>query len=401
MLQAVLKPIHKRRAFPCFQSQLNLTLESICIRMNISDLANSHILEQPVYLPGKPIEQVAVEYGLNPSEVCKLASNENPLGPSPKALAAVEEALADIRLYPEGGGIELREKIARVRNIRAEQIILGNGSNEIIELLGHVFLRPGDEVVTSQFSFVVYKLVAHLFGATAMEVPMPEFGHDLEAMKEAITEKTRIVFLASPNNPTGTANEADEIVRFAEGLPEHIVFCLDEAYAEYLEVTPNLLPLIDAGRKIICLRTFSKIHGLAGLRLGYGYSGEAMAALLHRARQPFNANSIAQAAAQAALEDEQWTTQCRQANRVGLSQLEAGFSAMGLEYVPSQANFILVKVGDGEAIFAEMQKHGVIVRSFGGGLSEYIRLTVGTQEQNNKALSTLEASLAHASMKNG
>ena len=369
--------------------------------MNISDLANSHILEQPVYLPGKPIEQVAVEYGLNPSEVCKLASNENPLGPSPKALAAAEEALLDIRLYPEGGGIELREKIARVRNIRPEQIILGNGSNEIIELLGHVFLRPGDEIVTGQFSFVVYKLVAHLFGATAMEVPMPEFGHDLEAMKEAITEKTRIVFLASPNNPTGTANEADEIVRFAEGLPEHIVFCLDEAYAEYLEVTPNLLPLIDAGRKIICLRTFSKIHGLAGLRLGYGYSGEAMAALLHRARQPFNANSIAQAAAKAALEDEQWTTQCRQANRVGLSQLEAGFSAMGLEYVPSQANFILVKVGDGEAIFAEMQKHGVIVRSFGGGLSEYIRLTVGTQEQNKKALSTLEASLAHASMNNG
>jgi histidinol-phosphate aminotransferase len=184
-------------------------------------------------------------------------------------------------------------------------------------------------------------------------------------------------------------------------LPEHVVFCLDEAYAEYLEVTPNLLPLIEEGRNIICLRTFSKIHGLAGLRLGYGYSGEAMAALLHRARQPFNANSIAQAAAQAALGDEEWTTQCRQANKAGLSQLEAGFSALGLEYVPSQANFILVKVGDGEAIFAELQKHGVIVRSFGGSLSKYIRLTVGTREQNNKALDTLGASLANVSMKNG
>lgn len=369
--------------------------------MNISDLANSHILEQPVYLPGKPIEQVAAEYGLNPREVYKLASNENPLGPSPKALAAAERALRDIRLYPEGGGLELREKIAQARNIRAEQIVLGNGSNEIIELLGHVFLQPGDEIVTGKFSFVVYKLVAHLFGANAVEVPMPEFRHDLEAMKEAISDKTRLVFLASPNNPTGTANEADEIVRFAEGLPEHVVFCLDEAYAEYLEVTPNLLPLIEEGRNIICLRTFSKIHGLAGLRLGYGYSGEAMAALLHRARQPFNANSIAQAAAQAALGDEEWTTQCRQANKAGLSQLEAGFSALGLEYVPSQANFILVKVGDGEAIFAELQKHGVIVRSFGGDLSEYVRLTVGTREQNKKALDTLNASLANVSMKNG
>ncbi len=274
--------------------------------MNIAELANSHILEQPVYLPGKPIEQVALEFGLNPREVCKLASNENPWGPSPKAIAAAERELTDIRLYPEGGGFELREKIARVRNIRPEQIVLGNGSNEIIELLGHVFLRPGDEIVTGQFSFVVYKLVAHLFGATAVEVPMPEFRHDLQAMLEAVSDKTRLVFLASPNNPTGTANEADEIIRFIEGLPEHVVFCLDEAYTEYLESPPNLIPLIEEGRKIICLRTFSKIHGLAGLRLGYGYSSESMAALLQRARQPFNANSIAQAAAQAALGDEAW-----------------------------------------------------------------------------------------------
>ncbi|MBU63671.1 MAG: histidinol-phosphate transaminase [Opitutae bacterium] len=369
--------------------------------MNISDLANNHILEQPVYLPGKPIEQVATEYGLNPREVCKLASNENPLGPSPKALAAAERALRDIRLYPEGGGLELREKIAKARNIRAEQIVLGNGSNEIIELLGHVFLQPGDEIVTGQFSFVVYKLVAHLFGAKAVEVPMPEFRHDLEAMKEAISDKTRLVFLASPNNPTGTANAADEIIRFAEGLPKHIVFCLDEAYSEYLELAPNLLPLIEEGRNIICLRTFSKIHGLAGLRLGYGYSSEAMAAVLNKSRQPFNANSIAQAAGQAALGDEKWTTKCRQVNKAGLSQLERGFSDLGLEYVPSQANFILVKVGNGEAIFAELQKHGVIVRAFGGGLSEYIRLTVGTREQNIKALDSLNISLANVSMKNG
>ncbi len=358
--------------------------------MNISELANPRILEQPVYRPGKPIEQVAAEHGLNPDDICKLASNENPLGPSPKALAAAECALRDIRLYPEGGGGALRKAIAAKRGLRPEQIVLGNGSNEIIELLGHVFLRPGDEVVVGEFSFVVYKLVALLFGAKAVEVSMPDLRHDLNAMAAAITDKTRLVFLPSPNNPTGTANDDGEIRQFIEALPEHLVFCLDEAYAEYLENPPDLRPLIDTDRHVICLRTFSKIYGLAGLRLGYGYASEELTGLLHRARQPFNANAIAQTAAQVALEDEEWTNQCRESNAAGLRQLEVGLAKLGLEYVPSQANFILVKVGNGEQIFVEMQRRGVIARPFGNGLSAYLRLSVGTMEENAKALSVLE-----------
>lgn len=357
--------------------------------MNISELANPRILEQPVYRPGKPIEQVAAEHGLNPADICKLASNENPLCPSPKALAAAERALEEVRLYPDGGGLTLRGKIAGHRGLRPEQIVLGNGSNEIIELLGHVFLRPGDEVVVGEFSFVVYKLVALLFGAKVMEVPMPQLRHDLNAMTAAITDKTRLVFLASPNNPTGTANNAEEIQSFAESLPEHVVFCLDEAYAEYLENPPDLRPLIDEGRHVVCLRTFSKIYGLAGLRLGYGYASEELTDLLHRARQPFNANAIAQAAAQAALEDEGWTNQCRESNAAGLRQLEAGFAKLGLEYIPSQANFILVKVGNGEKVFADLQMLGVIARSFGGDLSAYLRISVGTTGENEKALTAL------------
>ncbi len=357
--------------------------------MQYEDLVNSRVLEQPTYEPGKPIEQVASERGLDPEEIVKLASNENPFGPSPKALAAAERALQDLRLYPDGGGIALRKKIALARGIQPDEIVLGNGSNEIIELLGHAFLRPGDEVVCGELSFVVYRLVALLFGANPVEIPMPDFMHDLNAMREAVTEKTRLIFVASPNNPTGVANSAEELVRFARELPEHVIFGFDEAYAEYLEEPPDLLPLIREGRKVVCLRTFSKIHGLAGLRIGYGYGSAELASLLHRVRQPFNANAIAQAAAQAALEDETWTNQCRESNAAGLRQLEVGLAKLGLEYVPSQANFILVKVGNGEQVFVEMQKRGVIARSFGGGLSAYLRISVGTTGENEKALAAL------------
>ena len=362
--------------------------------MNISDLANPQILEQPVYVPGKPIEQVAAEHNLSPARVCKLASNENPLGPSPLALDAARQALEELRLYPEGGGQALCEAIAEKRGLRPGQIVLGNGSNEIIELLGHVFLRPGDEVVAGQFSFVVYKLVALLFGAKAVEVPMPKLHHDLDALAEAVTDKTRLVFLPSPNNPTGTANSEEEIMRFAESLPPHVVFCLDEAYAEYLNEPPDLRPLIEAGRHVVCLRTFSKIYGLAGLRIGYGYASEELTRLLHRARQPFNANAVAQAAALAALRDEEHLQTCRTVNTAGLRQLEAGFAELGLEYIPSVANFVLVKVGEGERIFTEMQRRGVIARPFGGGLAAYLRITAGTPGENENALAALKESLA-------
>jgi len=357
--------------------------------MNISELANPHILKQPVYKPGKPIEQVAEEHGLPPECICKLASNENPLGPSLKAVEAAKVAMGQVRLYPEGGGRKLCESIASERGLDPRQIVLGNGSNEIIELLGHVFLSPGDEVVTGKFSFVVYKLVAKLFGAKSIEAPMPGMAHDLDAMSALITERTKLVFLPSPNNPTGTANTSEEILRFAKRLPEHVIFCLDEAYAEYLENPPDLRPLIAEGKKIVCLRTFSKIFGLAGLRIGYGYSSEEMAALLHRARQPFNANAIAQAAALAALEDKAWTKHCRNSNSEGILQLQQGFETLGIDHVPSRANFVLARVGRGEKMFEKLQKRGVIARPFGGELSSYLRITSGTKEENDRALTAL------------
>ncbi|MBO93440.1 MAG: histidinol-phosphate transaminase [Opitutales bacterium] len=357
--------------------------------MQYEDLVNSRVLEQPTYEPGKPIEQVASERGLDPEEIVKLASNENPFGPSPKALAAAERALQDLRLYPDGGGIALRKNIALARGIQPDEIILGNGSNEIIELLGHAFLRPGDEVLCGSLSFVVYRLVALLFGAKPVEIPMPDFMHDLDAMREAVTEKTRLIFVASPNNPTGVANSAEELVRFARELPEHVIFGFDEAYAEYLDDPPDLLPLIREGRKVVCMRTFSKIHGLAGLRIGYGYGSAKLASLLHRVRQPFNANAIAQAAAGAALGDDEHVAHCRRANQEGMVQWETGCKELGLPFVPSQANFILVKVGNATKTFEALQDRGIIVRSLGGSLAEYLRITIGTREQNTNALAIL------------
>jgi len=357
--------------------------------MQYQDLVNPRVLEQPTYEPGKPIELVAEEKGLDPEIIIKLASNENPFGPSPKAMAAAESALRNLRLYPDGGGITLCEKIATARGIQPNEVILGNGSNEIIELLGHAFLRPDDEVVCGSLSFVVYRLVALLFGAKPVEISMPDFRHDLDAMLEAVTEKTRLVFVASPNNPTGVANSAEDLVRFARKLPEHVIFGFDEAYAEYLDSPPDLLPLVQEGRKVICMRTFSKIHGLAGLRIGYGYGSSELIALLHRVRQPFNANALAQAAACAALEDDEHVVRCRQANQEGMRQWEAGCEELGLSYIPSQANFILVKVGDGTQIFEALQDRGIIARSLGGPLAMYLRFTIGTREQNTTALSIL------------
>ncbi|MFP6901270.1 MAG: histidinol-phosphate transaminase [Opitutales bacterium] len=358
-------------------------------RMQYEDLVNPRVLEQPTYEPGKPIERVAAEQGLDPEGIVKLASNENPFGPSPKAMAAAVDALRGVRLYPDGSGIALREKIATRRGLQPDEVVLGNGSNEIFELLGHAFLRPGDEVVCGSLSFVVYRLVALLFGAKPVEVPMLDFGHDLDSMRAAVTEKTKLIFVASPNNPTGVANSAKELVRFARELPEHVVFGFDEAYVEYMENPPDLLPIIREGCKVICMRTFSKIHGLAGLRIGYGYSSTELIALLHRVRQPFNANSIAQAAACAAMEDDDHVTFCRQANREGMLQWESGCKELGLPYVPSQANFILVKVGNSANVSEKLQRRGIIVRTLGGPLAEYLRISIGTRQQNKDALSVL------------
>ena len=358
--------------------------------MKLDPLVKPSVLTQPVYEPGKPIEDVARELGLDPTGIIKLASNENPWGSSPLAVAAAKRALEHGELYPDGGCFSLRQKLATRWGLAAEQFIVGNGSNEIIELLGHVFLREGDEVVMAAPAFVVYKLVTRLFGATPVEVPLREWRHDLDAMAAAITPRTKLVFVCTPNNPTGTANTEAELLAFARALPEHVVGVFDEAYAEFLVNAPDLRPLIAEGRKIICLRTFSKIYGLASVRVGYGYGSAEMCALLNRVKQPFNVNAIAQAAALAALDDSDFAEKTARENRAGLADLVRGCEGLGLEVVRSVANFMLVRVGDGERVFQALQRRGVIVRPVRSyGLPEWVRITVGTPAQNARFLSEL------------
>lgn len=362
--------------------------------MNVESLANPAVLTQPVYEPGKPIDDVARELGLDPAGIIKLASNENPFGPSPKALAAAQQALLQGELYPDGGCFALRRKLAAVWGLEPGQFVIGNGSNEVIELIGHAFLRPGDEVVMGNPAFVVYKLVTLLFGAKAIEVPLVNHAHVLAHLAAAITPRTRLVFVPNPNNPTGTDNPERELLAFARALPPHVVCVFDEAYAEYLDNPPDLRPLIAEGRNVVCLRTFSKIYGLAALRIGYGATTPALAALLNRVRQPFNVNAIAQAAAVAALDDHAFTERCRRENYAGLRQLAEGFSRLGLEFVPSVGNFILVRVGDGGRVFDELQRRGVIIRPVKSyGLPAWVRVTVGTAEQNERFLRELASVL--------
>ncbi len=358
--------------------------------MTYAELANKVILQQPVYEPGKPIETVARELGLDPAGIVKLASNENPFGPSPLAVAAGERALREAHLYPDGGYYALRERLAAKWGLGMEQFIIGNGSNEIIELLGHAFLAPGLECVMHRSAFIVYKLMTLMFGATPVEVPLAGMRQDLRQLAAAVTPRTRLVFLASPANPLGAANPAAEIDELVQALPPHVILVFDEAYAEFLDKAPDLRPQIAAGRKVICLRTFSKIYGLASLRVGYGYAAPDLIAVAQRARQPFNVSGVAATAALAALGDAEFVARCRRENRAGLAQLGDGFAKLGLEFVPGQGNFLLVKVGDGARVFDALQQRGIITRPVKPyGLPEWLRVTVGTRAQNERLLATL------------
>lgn len=362
--------------------------------MKFQSLVNPAVLTQPVYEPGKPIEYVARELGLDPATIVKLASNENPFGPSPRAVAAAKAALEHGELYPDGGCYALREKLAAVCGLAPDQLIIGNGSNEIIELLAHALLAPGDEAVMGTPAFVVYKLATLLLGAKPVEVPLVNHRHDLAAIAAAITPRTKLIFVCSPNNPTGTANTEAELLAFARALPEHVVAVFDEAYAEFVERAPDLRVLLSEGRKVVCLRTFSKIYGLASLRVGYGYASAEIISVLNRVRQPFNVNAIAQAAALAALEDRAFTERCARENRAGLVQLEAGLQHLGVTFVPSVANFVLARVGDGARVFDALQHRGVIVRPMRSyAMPEWVRVSVGTREQNERFLAELGAVL--------
>ncbi len=352
--------------------------------------ANPQLKELVAYEPGKPIDEVARELGLDPAEIVKLASNENPLGPSPKAVEAMRESLNHAHLYPDGGGYRLRQAIANKFGLQMENVVLGNGSNEIIEFIGHGFLHPGAEIITAEHAFVVYKLMATLFGATTIEVPDPGFKHDLDAMAAAITPKTKQLFIANPNNPTGTLVNQEEIDRFMAKVPDHVTVIFDEAYYEFLDNPPDTIKYVKEGRNVVILRTFSKIQGLASLRIGYGLANAEVAKVLQKTRQPFNANAVAQAGALAGLLDEEHQLKTKNITTEGRQLLESAFQAKGLEYVPSYANFVLVKVGDGDKLFQEMLRRGVIVRAMRAyKLPEWIRVSIGTPEQNAKFLRVL------------
>jgi histidinol-phosphate aminotransferase len=355
------------------------------------DLANPHLHDIAVYEPGKPIEETARELNVGPDEIIKLASNENPIGPSPKAIVAMRCAVDRAQLYPDGGGFYLRSALARKLDLERENIILGNGSNEIIEFLGHAFLNRADEVIVSRHAFVAYKIVASLFGARLIETASPNYEHDLEAMLAAATSRTKIIFIANPNNPTGTLLDQAEIDNFISRLPENIIVAVDEAYFELLDDAPDVLRYIRSGRNLIALRTFSKIHGLASLRVGYGIARRELIEILQKTREPFNVNGVAQAGALAALQDDAHQRRTKRVIDEGRAYLEAQFAQMNIRFVPSAANFVMVNVGDGPAVFKQLLARKIIVRPLKGyDLPEWIRISVGTMEQNKKCIAALK-----------
>ncbi|HTI71877.1 MAG TPA: histidinol-phosphate transaminase [Candidatus Limnocylindria bacterium] len=362
----------------------------------VTPFLNPQLASLPVYVPGRPIEEVAREHGLDPTQVIKLASNENPLGPSPKALAAMQLALKNLHLYPDGNAFYFKRRLAEVLEVSTGQLVLGNGSNEILELVAHVFMDADSEVVVSEHCFAVYPIVTALFGARLVTVPAKDFAADIPAMIQAVTSKTRVLFLANPNNPTGSLVPRDQIARLLAEVPSNVLIVMDEAYVEFLDDPVDLLPLVREGTHphILLVRTFSKVFGLAGLRLGYGIGSPTIAGALEKVRQPFNINAIAQAGALAAIDDNEHLAATRANNRLGLEYFERAFTQMGLRFVKSWGNFVLVQVGDGARVSGELQKNGVIVRPMGGyRLPEWIRISVGKPEENARCVATLRTIL--------
>jgi histidinol-phosphate aminotransferase len=371
--------------------------------MSIQLPINAALQNVPVYQPGRPIEEVARELGLDPAGIIKLASNENPFGPSPLALTAMQQALPGVNLYPDGNAFYLKQKLAAKLGVETGNLILGNGSNEIIEFVGHALLAPGADVVVSEYCFAVYPIVTRMFGANLITVPAKNHGHDLRAMLKAITPRTRIVFVANPNNPTGTLADRAELIELVNNVPANVLLVMDEAYIEFLPDPVDLIPLVARGthKNLLLMRTFSKIYGLAGLRLGYGIAHPELIAAFEKIRQPFNTNLLAQTAALAALDDDEHVRKTRANNLAGLEFFARACREMKLEIVPSYANFLLVRVGDGAKIFAGMQKLGVITRPMGGyGLAEWIRISIGTPAENERCLAALKKVLDFSGGKN-
>lgn len=357
---------------------------------SIHELVPSYIREIDPYVPGRPIEEVERELKVR---AVKLASNENPLGPSPLGVAAAEKALANAHRYPDGGGHYLREKIAGRLGVAMENILLGFGSSELIDLAARAVLRPDREGLTSAGSFPLFYISIRATGARLVEVPLRDYTFDLEAMSRAVTSRTRLIIFANPNNPTGTLFTADAFAAFLERVPEDVVVVLDEAYFDYVE-RPDYsrsIELVRAGKNLLVLRTFSKVYGLASLRIGYGIGPAALLAEINKFRLPFNTSGVAQAAALAALDDVEHVRRSIESNRAGLQQLREGLATLGVQYVPSATNFLLVELGsDAEPVSDELLKLGVIVRPMRWmGFPNAIRVTVGTRQENEKFLGAL------------
>lgn len=362
--------------------------------MNYQQLANSALADLKPYVPGKPIAELQRHYGLK--DIVKLASNESPLGPSAAVQAAIALAVRETTLYPDGNGYELKQAIAEKFDIQPVQITLGNGSNDVLELIVRCFAAPSDEVIFAQHAFAVYPLAARAIGATAVEVRAKNYGHDLTAMLAAVTDKTKLIFIANPNNPTGTALAHGELEQFLAALPQSLMVVLDEAYLEYNDNPVNTLEWLDKYPNLIICRTFSKAYGLAGLRVGFAVSHPEVADLLNRIRQPFNVNSLALAAAVAALGDDDYLQRARNINAAGMRQFEKGFQTLGLEYIPSKGNFICVDVGrDAAPVYDALLHEGVIVRPVGAyGLPNHLRISIGLEQDNARCLAALEKVLS-------
>ena len=364
--------------------------------MDYCKLAPPHVRAITPYQPGKPIAELAREMGLLESDIVKLASNENPLGASPRVLAAIENAIMELARYPDGNGFTLKTALAERHGVALEQIVLGNGSNDVLELAAHAFLTPQLSAVYSQHAFAVYPLATQAAGARGIEVPAKDYGHDPEAMLAAIANDTRILFIANPNNPTGTLLDPEQLLGLIARVPEDVLVVLDEAYTEYLpdEMKSDSVGWLKCFPNLIVTRTFSKAYGLAGLRVGYALANPQVADMLNRVRQPFNVSSLAQAAAAMALQDDAFLEECLEINRAGMVQLTEGFKRLGLTYIPSYGNFVAVRVGNAAAVNLSLLKQGVIVRPVANyGLPEHLRVSVGLEGENKVFLQALERAL--------
>lgn len=365
--------------------------------MSVASLAPDYVRAIMAYQPGKPISELAREMGIAEANIVKLASNENPLGMSPKAREAAMAAVGDVSRYPDGGAFALKKALCRKLGVQPEQLVVGNGSNDILELVSQAFLAPGLSAVYSRHAFAVYPLATNARGATGIEVAAKNFGHDLDAMAAAIRPETRVVFIANPNNPTGTLLGGAELEAFLGKVPHHVLVVLDEAYTEYLAPAQRYDSIAWLARfpNLLVSRTFSKAYGLAGLRVGYGVADPGVADLMNRVRQPFNVSSVGLAAAEAALGDEEFIARSAEINQRGMTQLTAAFAALGLEWIPSCGNFLTFKVGDAVGVNQALLRQGVIVRPIAAyGMPHWLRVSIGLPEENARFIAALEQALA-------